>query len=91
MGHVLVRMETEVGSLEEFESALQIAGDEECFREVELLVRIQDGDVDGREPLARGLCASEDGWRREWDSKNAISRSPMKSTVSRLTLAIAII
>ena len=58
MGHVLVGVEAEVRSLEEVEAALQIAGDERGFREMKLLVRIQDGDVDGREPRTRGLLAA---------------------------------
>ena len=32
---------------------LQIAGDNERFREMELLMRIEDGQVDRSEPLAR--------------------------------------
>jgi hypothetical protein len=42
-------VEAKVRSLEEVEAALQIAGDKKGFREMKLLVRIQDGDVDGLE------------------------------------------
>jgi len=51
-------MKAFVRPFEQFETAVVIAGHDERLRQVELLVRVEHGDVDRREPLERCFAAA---------------------------------